>query len=142
MLNTLLKANCSQEQRVAEDQNTGTGKAMPEFPGYTGPANPSLPIIKVKAVTTRKNPIMQTCIGPSEEHVSMAGIPTEASIIQMVEKAVPGRLLNCYCATPGGGKYLAVTSNQKELSCRRRSSTSNCSSRFLCFQRAKAHLLG
>lgn len=100
-------------KRVAEDQNSGTGKAMPEFPGYTGPANPALPIIKVKAVATRTNPIMQTCIGPSEEHVSMAGIPTEASIIQMVEKAVPGRLLNCYCATPGGGKYLAVLQIKK-----------------------------
>ena len=65
-------------------------KAMPEFPGYCGPANPELPIIKVKAVTTRKNPIMQTCIGPSEEHVSMAGIPTEASILTMVDKAMPG----------------------------------------------------
>ena len=67
-------------KRVAEDQNTHSGKAMPEFPGYTGPAVSELPVIKVKAVTTRKNPIMQTCIGPSEEHVSMAGIPTEASI--------------------------------------------------------------
>lgn len=102
-------------KRVAEDQNTNTGKAMPEFPGYTGPANPSLPIIKVKAVTTRKNPIMQTCIGPSEEHVSMAGIPTEASIIQMVEKAMPGRLLNVYCASPGGGKYMAVMQVKKSM---------------------------
>ncbi len=102
-------------KRVAEDMNTGTGKAMPEFPGYTGPANPSLPIIKVKAVTTRKNPIMQTCIGPSEEHVSMAGIPTEASIIQMVEKAMPGRLLNVYCASPGGGKYMAVMQVKKGM---------------------------
>ncbi len=102
-------------KRVAEDMNTGTGKAMPEFPGYTGPANPSLPIIKVKAVTTRKNPIMQTCIGPSEEHVSMAGIPTEASIIQMVEKAMPGRLQNVYCASPGGGKYMAVMQVKKSM---------------------------
>lgn len=102
-------------KRVAEDQNTHTGKAMPEFPGYTGPANPSLPIIKVKAVTTRTNPIMQTCIGPSEEHVSMAGIPTEASIIQMVEKAMPGRLKNVYCASAGGGKYLAVLQVKKSM---------------------------
>lgn len=102
-------------KRVAEDQNTHTGKAMPEFPGYTGPANPALPIIKVKAVTTRKNPIMQTCIGPSEEHVSMAGIPTEASIIQMVEKALPGRLQNVYCASCGGGKYLAVLQVKKSM---------------------------
>ena len=100
-------------KRVAEDQNSHTGKAMPEFPGYTGPAHPALPIIKVKAVTTRKNPIMQTCIGPSEEHVSMAGIPTEASIIQMIEKAMPGRLKNVYCATPGGGKFIAVLQVRK-----------------------------
>ncbi len=100
-------------KRVEEDQNTHTGKAMPEFPGYTGPANPSLPIIKVKAVTTRTNPIMQTCIGPSEEHVSMAGIPTEASIIQMIERAMPGRLKNVYCASPGGGKFMAVLQVKK-----------------------------
>ena len=51
---------------------------------------------------------MQTCIGPSEEHVSMAGIPTEASIYGMVEKAMPGRLQNVYCGSAGGGKYMAV----------------------------------
>jgi 4-hydroxy-3-polyprenylbenzoate decarboxylase len=101
--------------RVREDQNSDTGKAMPEFPGYCGPANPELPIIKVKAVTTRKNPIMQTCIGPSEEHVSMAGIPTEASILQMVEKAMPGKLLNVYCASSGGGKYIAVMQFKKSV---------------------------
>lgn len=100
-------------KRVREDQNTNTGKAMPEFPGYTGPANPELPIIKVKAVTTRKNPIMQTCIGPSEEHVSMAGIPTEASILDMVERAMPGRVQNVYAHTSGGGKFLAVIQFKK-----------------------------
>jgi 3-polyprenyl-4-hydroxybenzoate decarboxylase and related decarboxylases len=101
--------------RVREDQNSNTGKAMPEFPGYCGPANPELPIIKVKAVTTRKNPIMQTCIGPSEEHVSMAGIPTEASILALVEKAMPGKLLNVYCASSGGGKYVAVMQFKKSV---------------------------
>ena len=56
---------------------------------------------------------MQTCIGPSEEHVSMAGIPTEASILQMVEKAMPGRLLNVYAHSSGGGKYMAVLQFKK-----------------------------
>lgn len=99
--------------RVQEDQNSHTGYAMPEFPGYTGPASSQCWLIKVKAVTHRKDPIMQTCIGPSEEHVSMAGIPTEASIYGMVEKAMPGRLLNVYCASPGGGKYMAVLQFKK-----------------------------
>lgn len=101
--------------RVVEDQNTHTGFAMPEFPGYTGPACPICSLIKVKAVTHRKNPIMQTCIGPSEEHVSMAGIPTEASIFGMVEKAMPGRLQNVYCCSAGGGKYMAVLQFQKRV---------------------------
>lgn len=99
--------------RVREDQNSNTGKAMPEFPGYTGPANAELPVIKVKAVTHRVNPIMQTCIGPSEEHVSMAGIPTEASILDMVERAMPGRVQNVYAHSSGGGKFIAVIQFKK-----------------------------
>lgn len=101
--------------RVKEDQNSNTGYAMPEFPGYTGPASDQCWLIKVKAVTHRKNPIMQTCIGPSEEHVSMAGIPTEASIYGMIEKAMPGRLQNVYCSSAGGGKYMAVLQFKKAV---------------------------
>lgn len=101
--------------RVVEDQNSHTGFAMPEFPGYTGPACSECSLIKVKAVTHRKNPIMQTCIGPSEEHVSMAGIPTEASIYGMVEKAMPSKLLNVYCCSSGGGKYMVVMQFKKTV---------------------------
>ncbi len=99
--------------RMVEDQNSGTGKAMPEFPGYNGPANPSLPVIRVTAVTHRIRPIMQTCIGPSEEHVNLAGIPTEASIITMVNRALPGLLQNVYAHPCGGGKYVAVLQVRK-----------------------------
>lgn len=101
--------------RVKEDQNSHTGYAMPEFPGYTGPASDQCRLIRVTAVTHRKNPIMQTCIGPSEEHVSMAGIPTEASIYGMVEKAMPGKLQNVYCPSAGGGKYMAVLQFKKSV---------------------------
>ena len=99
--------------RMREDWRAEGGYAMPEFPGYTGPAYPECSVIKVKAVTHRRNPIMQTVIGPSEEHVSLAGIPTEASIYGMVEQAMPGKLQNVYCASCGGGKYLAVLQFQK-----------------------------
>jgi len=103
------------EVRVVEDQNTHTGKAMPEFPGYNGPAHQSLPVIKVTAVTHRVNPIMQTVIGPSEEHVNLAGIPTEASILTMVGKALPGFLQNVYAHPSGGGKYLAILQVKKAV---------------------------
>ena len=99
--------------RVREDQNTDTGKAMPEFPGYTGSAQAQVPVIKVKAITHRRHPILQTCIGPSDEHTNLAGIPTEASILQMVEKALPGFVQNVHCPSPGTGKYLAVLQVKK-----------------------------
>ena len=94
--------------RVQEDQNSHTGFAMPEFPGYNGVASGVCWKLKVRAVTHRKHPIMQTCIGPSEEHVNMAGIPTEASILALLEKAMPGKVKNVYAHRAGGGKYMAV----------------------------------
>lgn len=94
--------------RVAEDQHTHTGKAMPEFLGYTGEANPALPVIRVTAVTTRIKPILQTLVGPGEEHTSLVGIPTEASICMALEEALPGLLTNVYAHTAGGGKMLAI----------------------------------
>lgn len=82
--------------------------AMPEFPGYNGAASSECWLLKVKALTHRRRPILQTCIGPSEEHVNMAGIPTEASILGMLERAMPGRVRNVYAHRAGGGKYMAV----------------------------------
>ncbi|CAJ0991756.1 UbiD family decarboxylase [Pantoea sp. Nvir] len=99
--------------RVAEDQNSHTGKAMPEFPGYMGEANPLLPVIKVKVITTRKNPILQTLVGPGEEHVILAGLPTEASIYMKCEEALPGLVKNVYAHRAGGGKFLAILQVEK-----------------------------
>lgn len=99
--------------RVVEDQNSGTGHAMPEFPGYDGPANPSLPVMRVTAVTTRKDPILHTLVGPGEEHTSLAGIPTEASLLHALDDALPGLVTQVYAHTAGGGKFLAVLQVRK-----------------------------
>lgn len=101
--------------KVVEDQNSHTGFAMPEFPGYNGAASHECWLIKVKAVTHRKHPIMQTVIGPSEEHVNLAGIPTEASILNMINKALPGKVTNVYAHPAGGGKYMAVLQCKKTV---------------------------
>lgn len=82
-------------------------------PGYTGEAKEAIPVIKVKAVTHRTQPIWRTTVGPCEEHVNMAGIPTEASILDMVERAMPGKLLNVFAHSAGGGKLLAVLQFKK-----------------------------
>lgn len=100
--------------RVVEDKNSQTGYAMPEFPGYLGPASRECRLIRVKAVTHRHHPIMQTCIGPSEEHVNMAGLPTEASIYGMIENAMPGRLTGIYAHRCGGGKYMVILQFHKQ----------------------------
>ena len=100
-------------ERIREDVGSDTGFAMPEFPGYLGPAKESVPVIRVTAVTHRRNPIMQTIVGPGLEHTSLAGIPTEASILRLVETGMPGKLLNVYAHEAGGGKYLAVLQFRK-----------------------------
>ncbi len=100
-------------ERIREDINTDTGYAMPEFPGYMGDAQQKLPVIRVTGVTHRRNAILQTIIGPGEEHTNLAGIPTEASIIKHVEAAMPGRLKNIYAHSAGGGKYLAIMQFKK-----------------------------
>jgi 4-hydroxy-3-polyprenylbenzoate decarboxylase len=100
-------------ERVREDQNTKTGYAMPEFPGYLGKAQPELPVIRITAITHRRNPILQTIIGPGEEHTNLVGIPTEASILRLVESSMPGRLAAVYAHSAGGGKYLAVMQFRK-----------------------------
>jgi UbiD family decarboxylase len=100
-------------ERIREDAQTGTGYSMPEFPGYMGIAQPELPVIRITAVTHRLNPILQTIVGPAEEHTNLVGIPTEASIIRLVENSMPGRLANVYCHSSGGGKYLAILQFRK-----------------------------
>jgi UbiD family decarboxylase len=111
----VIEAEIMPNQTMQEDINTNTGKAMPEFPGYTGDANPAVNVVKVKAITHRKDrPIMQTTIGPSEEHVSMAGIPTEASILSLVDKAIPGKVVNVYNPPAGGGKLMTIMQIHKD----------------------------
>lgn len=100
-------------ERIREDAQTNTGYSMPEFPGYMGKAQAALPVIRVTAVTHRRNPILQTIVGPGLEHCQLAGIPTEASILQMEERSMPGRVRNVYCHPAGGGKYLAILQFRK-----------------------------
>lgn len=111
----IIEAEILPNTKMQEDINTNSGYAMPEFPGYNGTANPVVNVVKIKAVTHRQdNPIVQTTIGPSEEHVSMAGIPTEASILNLVDRAIPGKVTNVYNAPAGGGKLMTIMQIHKD----------------------------
>ena len=94
-------------ERLREDV-TRTGFSIPEFTGYMGPAHKALPVIKIKAITHRKNPILQTIVGPGEECANLCGIPTEASILNMLEATMPGRVKNVYVHPSSGGKLMAI----------------------------------
>jgi 4-hydroxy-3-polyprenylbenzoate decarboxylase len=100
-------------ERIREDVQTNTGYCMPEFPGYLGVAQAEVPVMRITAITHRRRPILQTIIGPGEEHTNLVGIPTEASILRLVEMSMPGRLRNVYCHPAGGGKYLAIMQIRK-----------------------------
>jgi 4-hydroxy-3-polyprenylbenzoate decarboxylase len=109
----VLEGEFRPNDRADEDAVTGLGWAMPEFPGYVGPAQTDLAIFTVTGITHRRNPILQALIGPGEEHVTLTGLPTEASIYRLVEDAIPGFLQNVYCSSAGGGKYLAILAVKK-----------------------------
>lgn len=98
--------------RVSEDRAKGTGTALPEFSGFQGTAHKE-PVIKVRAVTHRRDPIFQSIIGSSEEHVNLAGPCMEASILEMAEKAIPGFVRNVYAHPAGGGKFVAILQVKK-----------------------------
>ena len=86
---------------------------MPEFPGYLGLAQRDLAVFRVTGITHRVKPVLQILVGPGEEHVTLSGLPTEASIYRLVEDAIPGFLQNVYCHPGGGGKYLAILQIKK-----------------------------
>ncbi|PKN30175.1 MAG: 3,4-dihydroxybenzoate decarboxylase [Deltaproteobacteria bacterium HGW-Deltaproteobacteria-21] len=95
-------------ERMREDSKTNTGYSMPEFTGYMGVALASAPVLKVRAITHRRHPILQTIVGPGEEHGNLSGIPTEASVLRLLEESMPGRVINVYAHPSGGGKLLVI----------------------------------
>ena len=111
----VLEGEFRPHEYVDEDALTGGGWAMPEFPGFVGKAQSPLPVLHVTGITHRVKPIFQTLIGPGEEHVTLTGLPTEASIFRLVDDAMPGFLQNVYLASAGGGKYLAIMQVKKRI---------------------------
>jgi 4-hydroxy-3-polyprenylbenzoate decarboxylase len=94
--------------RVREDAPSHSGSAMPEFHGYMGVAQPDTPVVRVTAVTHRRNPMFQTIVGPALERANLIGIPTEAAVLRFAAEQAPGLLANAYAHPAGGGSLLMV----------------------------------
>lgn len=59
-----------------------------EFPRYYSAKAPR-PVLRLKAICHRKDPIFYSILPASREHLLLGAIPREASILSAVERAVP-----------------------------------------------------
>ncbi|WP_434075858.1 UbiD family decarboxylase [Moorella naiadis (nom. illeg.)] len=83
-----------------------------EYPKYYGPASPK-PVIELTAMTSRRDPIFQTIVPATKEHLLLGAIPREASLLQIVKNTVPN-VLSVHL-TPGGAcRYHAIISIDKQ----------------------------
>lgn len=88
--------------------------SMPEFLGYNGKPHPGLPVVKIKAITHRSDPIFQTVIGPGYEQSILLGLGMEAAILYFLRQHVTKRVTNTYCSSAGGGYLLLFLQFRKE----------------------------
>ncbi|CEP66492.1 UbiD decarboxylyase family [Moorella glycerini] len=83
-----------------------------EYPKYYGPASPK-PVIELTAMTSRRNPIYQTIVPATMEHLLLGAIPREGGLLQVIKNAVPN--VKGVHLTPGGTcRYHAVITIDKQ----------------------------
>jgi UbiD family decarboxylase len=83
-----------------------------EFTGHYGGLRMPRSVIKVKAITHRKNPILHaTYVGlPPHEPAVLTGVPREAELMRQIK--LPG-IKKIYVTAPGGGALHAVIAVDK-----------------------------
>ena len=74
-----------------------------EFPQYYG-ERADRHVIKVNAVTHRKNPIFHTIVGGGLEHLLLGAIPREATILATLQRSFPG-VQDVHLSLGGVGRY-------------------------------------
>lgn len=83
-----------------------------EYPQYYGSASLK-PVVELTCMTHRKNPIFQTIVPATMEHILLGAIPREGGILNLVRNAVPTTL--AVHLTPGGaGRYHCVIQIDKK----------------------------
>ena len=83
-----------------------------EYPKYYGPASLK-PVIELTAMTTRRQPVYQTIVAATMEHMLLGAIPREGGMLQVIRNTVPN--VREVHLTPGGTcRYHAVVSVDKQ----------------------------
>jgi len=83
-----------------------------EFPRYYSPEAPR-PILKLKAICFRKDPVFYSILPASREHLLLGAIPREASILADVQRAVPS-VRAVHLAYGGSCRYHLIISLAKQ----------------------------
>lgn len=89
-------------------------KSMPEFLGYDGSPHPALPVVYVKTITHRKNPVFQSVIGPGYEQSHLLAFGMEAAILDFFRRYITETVRNVRAHTGGGGQLLIFVQVRKQ----------------------------
>lgn len=95
-------------------ENKTANSSLPEFLGYDGEAQPSLPVVKIRAITHRRNPLFQTVIGPGYEQSHLVAFGMEAAVLRFIRQHITNRVINAYCSSAGGGALLLFLQFRKQ----------------------------
>jgi 2,5-furandicarboxylate decarboxylase 1 len=82
-----------------------------EFPKYYGPKSDK-EVVEVSCITHRDNPIYQTIIPASYEHLLLGGIPREASLLKSIRNTVP-TVTDVHLTLGGTCRYHLIISMKK-----------------------------
>jgi UbiD family decarboxylase len=100
------------------DENPRGAGAMPELLGYPGAARSGLPVLRIKRITSRHDPIYQSVIGPGLEQSNLLGIALETDILSFLWSQYGDLIANAFASPAGGGQLLVALSVRKSgLAC-------------------------
>ncbi len=103
-------------EKIAENYANKASGSMPEFLGYQGIVVPEseVPVVKVKAITHRKNPIYQTLIGPGLEQSELQAITPEVATRGFLKQHFNLDFKEIVYNTAGGGLLMAIIQINKQ----------------------------
>lgn len=88
------------------ERATAGGASMPEFLGYGGAAHPGLPVVEVREVSSRPEPVYQTVVGPGLEQSVLLGLGMEVDVLWRLSKMGIPWAVDAHASPAGGGQLL------------------------------------
>ncbi len=110
----MLEAEITAEQ-IPENQINPDKGSMPELLGYQGKVAPiGVPVVNVKAITHRKDPIYQSVIGPGMEQSELTAITPEIATRGILMQNFDLDIKKIHYSAAGGGVLMAAIQINKQ----------------------------